>query len=128
MSYQQFVLTEESRAKLKAVFPPKFPDFIGHHVTYKLGKSGFEDSFPAKFYVYGYSEEEGLEALVVGRHNFKTLDNSGTHRPDGKLFHVTWSLDRSIGKKPADSNALVARGFTLVHPLQVFDTTFQLVQ
>lgn len=44
----------------------------------------------------------GLEALVVA------IDGS-CDRPDGSVFHVTWSLEADKGRKAAESNALLAR-------------------
>ncbi|WP_434083261.1 hypothetical protein, partial [Escherichia coli] len=61
--------------------------------------------------IVGYANDsEGLEALVV--------EVDGTvDRTDGKIYHCTWSLDRSKGFKPADSNKLVSqRNWTAVNP------------
>src|SRR3546814_9902597 len=44
---------------------------------------------------------EGLQALIV------SIDGS-TDRPDGSTYHITWSLDRSRGRKAVQSNDVIA--------------------
>lgn len=120
IGYTGYKLNKKSRQQLAAIFPPKFSDFIGHHVTYKFGVSEDQKPGPVKeAYVVGYAEEDGLEALVIEI-------NGKTTRPDGKLLHITWSLDRSKGKKPVHSNNLLANGFTEVEktPISVKPTFF----
>ena len=34
--YIAYELDRKSRQSLASVFPPKYPDFIGHHITYKI--------------------------------------------------------------------------------------------
>ena len=43
----------------------------------------------------------GVQCLVVA------IDGS-TERPDGGAYHVTWSLDRQRGRRPVDSNGVIA--------------------
>lgn len=101
-SFKIFEISDSSRALLAQSFPPKFPEFIGHHITYGMRKKG-DDSLPQAdtFKVVGYGiDPQGLEALVV--------EVDGTiNRPDGKIFHITWSLDRGAGFKPVNSNDLL---------------------
>lgn len=109
--YLAFVVPEQVRQDLAKRFPPKYPEFIGHHVTDTFGwpanKPAPEGTATIK--VIGYAEEDGLEALAV------TVEGQRL-RPDGKQYHITWSLDRSKGKKPVMSNDLLARGFSPVEP------------
>jgi hypothetical protein len=102
--YQAFELSNADRSKLAQVFPPKFPEFIGHHITYKRGaKSDQPLPEASTFKVVGYAcDPDGVEALVV------TVDGTTT-RPDGKTFHITWSIDREAGFKPVSSNDLIER-------------------
>ena len=102
--YTALVLSDQSRGELASMFPPKYPEFIGHHITLEFGVS--EDSLHnmdqennAK--VIGHADDgDSIEALVVSV--------NGTHeRPDGKVYHVTWSLDRDKGRKPVHSNKLI---------------------
>jgi len=102
--YQAFELDAASRSHLAKIFPPKFPEFIGHHITYAFGVMS-SDPLPeaSRIQVVGYAcDPEGIEALVV------SIDGT-TERPDGKTFHITWSLDRSAGFKPVNSNDLIAK-------------------
>lgn len=110
--YTAYELDKKSRQLLAATFPPKYPDFIGHHITYKMVKKTDMSlpSQPKSIKVIGYADDgKGLEALVVEI-------NGKTQRPDGKLYHITWSLDKSAGRKPVQSNSLVANGFDPVNP------------
>jgi hypothetical protein len=113
--YNAYVISDESRNELASIFPPKYPDWIGHHATLDFGvpeDPSLPYGDPAKIVVIGYAEEDGLEALVVSV-------NGEEYRPDGKRYHITWSLDRSLGKKPVHSNTLIQRGFTPVSKIPV---------
>lgn len=101
--YQAFELSDDSRSSLAKIFPPKFPEFIGHHITHLYGAMS-DEPLPAAdtFQVVGYTcDDTGLEALVI------EVDGSHT-RPDGKIYHCTWSLDREAGFKPVDSNKVLS--------------------
>lgn len=124
MSYEAFILTDASRQQLAQLFPPKFPMWIGHHVTHAFGvpktpNVPYGEQTHGWFSVIGYAVEDGLEALVV---QVATRE----HRPDGKRYHLTWSLDPAKGKKPVHSNDLIARGFQRVDPVE-FSATFDYV-
>lgn len=113
--YLAYTLTSASRTALLHHFKPKYSEVICEHVTYKFPAKSNEDLPPAahEAHVVGYAEEPGLEALVVEI-------NGSTKRPDGKLFHITLSLDRSAGKKPVHSNALLSKnGFKHVSPIPI---------
>jgi hypothetical protein len=115
--YNGWEVSEASRAQLADVFPPKFSEFIGHHITLKMGvKSDAPLPEATSFQVVGYAcNEDGLEALVV------SVDGDTT-RPDGKTYHITWSLDREAGFKPFHSNALISSGWTQVNPINISAT------
>ena len=98
--YTGYELTNESRNKLRQMFPPKYPEFLGHHITEKFGVKNPNDTpdMPGEVKVVGYLDEgNGLEGLLV------SIDGN-TRRPDGSAYHITWSLDRSKGYKPVDTN------------------------
>jgi hypothetical protein len=107
--YQALELSQASRIQLAQMFPAKFGDFIGHHITYAFGvKSDVPLPEVQNIEVVGYAvDPQGIEALVVSV-------NGTTVRPDGKTFHITWSLDRDAGFKPVHSNDLVSKGWTKV--------------
>jgi len=100
MGYVAYVLDEKSVNILKEAFPPKYPDFIGHHITYRMGTS-IVPAQPKVIEVVGYvDDQEGLEALVV--------EVDGTiRRIDGGIYHITWSLNRELGMKPSHSNVII---------------------
>lgn len=132
MGYEAFVLTDSSRQQLKERFPPKYPEWIGHHVTFRFGVGPLQEPYELLMYqqlviagyeqdrghtgihVIGHTEDDGIEVLVC------TLDGD-SRRLDGKTYHITWSLDRSKGWKPADSNRVIAeRGTTTpVDPIPI---------
>lgn len=104
--YTAYTLSDSSRRELLAHFKPKYPEVIAHHVTYQFPAKS-TDALPPDVkdaHVVGYEHEDGLEALVVEI-------NGSTKRPDGKLYHITLSLDRAKGKKPVHSNDLVNKSF-----------------
>lgn len=113
-NYTAYVLDQSSRDALVQKFPPKYEKFIGHHVTvqFGIGKDAKVPA-PAQLKVVGYVDsEDGLEALVVAV-------NGDTTRPDGKIFHITWSLDPTK-YNPVDSNiVLKAKRFTVIRSIPI---------
>lgn len=101
--YIGYELTEESRNNLLERFTPKFPKVICHHITEKFGvtRDTPEPEMPDNVSVVGYASNDIIEALVV------SIDGS-TARPDGKVYHITLSLDPSRAK-PVMSNDLIAQ-------------------
>lgn len=97
-------LDRQDREALLARIPPHWPDPIADHVTLD-GDARRGDPLPSnvRAEVVGEADDgAGLQALVVA------VDGS-TDRPDGSVYHITWSLDRGAGRKPVESNALLAR-------------------
>lgn len=71
--YSAYLVSKSSQKDLKELFPPKFSEFIGHHITYKYPASASEvPSSPRSVQVIGYASEDGLEALVVSVNGKKT--------------------------------------------------------
>jgi hypothetical protein len=97
-------LDPNERAQLLERFPPIWPDVIADHVTLTAGASAHEP-LPvqeAAEIVGSVDDGEGLQALIV------SIDGS-TDRPDGSTYHITWSLDRSRGRKAVQSNNVIAK-------------------
>jgi hypothetical protein len=115
--YIALELDPASRALLAVEFPPQFSKFIGHHVTYMFGiKSSVPLPTINSVSVIGYAcNEEGLEALVCEV-------NGSTKRTDGKIFHITWSLEPDEGFKPVQSNKLIEAGYQPVKPINITAT------
>jgi hypothetical protein len=103
MGYEAFVVDDNTREALLQRFPPMFPDVICHHITNRFGVRK-EDNRPFgrsfEFVVVGHSHDDRVQALVVSR-------AGSTIRPDGREYHITLSLDRSLGARPADSNRVI---------------------
>ena len=115
MANTVYLLSPASRAVILERFPPRFGDVICHHVTERFGVSGKEMTVPepARIIVVGYTCDVSLEALVVAV-------NGTTARPDGMVYHITLSLDRSKGRKPVDSNHVIAStGWSKVEPFMI---------
>lgn len=104
--YSGWELPDAERTRLLSLFAPEFSDVIAHHVTREFGLpegSAVPDGDTGV--VLGIaSNGTSVQALVVEI-------NGTTRRPDGKVYHVTWSLDRALGAKPAHSNDVIALGW-----------------
>lgn len=113
--YMAYTLSPSSRKQLINHFKPKYPEVICEHVTYKFPAKSTDALPPAvhEAHVVGYEDSgDGIEAVVVEI-------NGSTKRPDGKLFHITLSLDRSKGKKPFHSTDMVNKKFTHISPIVI---------
>lgn len=97
--YNGYEIEKGSREKLITLYPPKYPNFIGHHITEKFGvKDGTVPKQPEKVIIVGYiNNGKNLEGFLV------SVDGT-VNRPDGSKYHLTWSLDRSKGAKPYHTN------------------------
>lgn len=104
MSVTGWKLDTQERQALLDRFPPAWPDVIADHVTLDA-HAGSRTPLPEarEAIVVGIVDDgEGLQALVV------SIEDT-TDRPDGSTYHITWSLDRKRGRKPVESNAVIAR-------------------
>lgn len=93
-------LDREQRAALLDTYPPRYAHVIADHVT--LSVSGTEPPAQAgDAVIVGRADDgAGVEALVVAI-------NGSTARPDGKVWHITWSL--AEGRMPRESNDIIAQ-------------------
>jgi hypothetical protein len=110
-----WLLDETARQELLSLFPPVYPDVIAHHVTLraKAPASMPLPSTRAREIVGQADDGLGVQALVV------SIEGT-TGRPGGGTYHITWSLDRSQGRKPVDSNAVITeRGWTACNPVPI---------
>ena len=90
-------LPRDEREQLLKRFPPKYEKVIADHVTLRTGATP-ETPLPRKpeARIVGRADDgASLECLVV------ELDGT-TERPDGSIYHVTWSL--GPGRKARESN------------------------
>ena len=103
-----WALDREQRKELLQQFPPKFGNVVADHVTL-AAKAKQDAALPCERLgeiVGRIDDGEGVEALVVA------IDDS-TDRPDGSIYHITWSLGE--GRRARESNDVIARlGWTAI--------------
>lgn len=110
-------LEAEDRARLLLRFPPHYPDVVADHVTLRAGAEPSARPPPEihDAVLIGRADDgEGVEAMVVRL-------AGDTVRPEGGVFHITWSLDRSRRRRAVESNHVIAeRGWrALPEPVPV---------
>lgn len=99
MSYSAYVLTKKSRRKLLGIFTPLFSEVIAEHITHRFPDNKPPPA-PKDVQVVGVANNDKIEAVIVSV-------NGSIRRPDGGIYHITLSLDRSKGAKPFHSNGLL---------------------
>lgn len=104
-------LDRDQRESLLKRFPPRYAKPVADHVTLKVDAQ--RDPLPdnVRAAIVGRADDgEGVEAYAVA------IDGT-TERPDGSVFHVTWSLEE--GRRAKESNAVLKeRGWDeLDHPV-----------
>lgn len=91
----------QQREELLQQFPPRYRDVVADHVTLRTEAESKPLPPKARSEIVGRADDDdSLECLVV------KVDGS-TDRPDGSTFHITWSLDKSKGRKARESNDLL---------------------
>ena len=94
-------LDRHERDALLQRFPPAYEVVVCDHVTLKFGD---RRPFPpdcARAEIVGFANDrEGVQAAIV------EIDGSSV-RPDGGVYHITWSL--ASGRKAKESNDVIAR-------------------
>jgi hypothetical protein len=112
MSYTGWLLPELERVKFLMKFPPHYHDIIAHHVTLGMGELPMPVETTGQ--VVGTVDDNcGIQALVISI-------NGSTKRPDGKIWHVTWSIDRdTFNRKPVDSNDVLKNGWVSILPIDI---------
>ena len=100
---QLLTLDESSHQKILRRFPPKYSRVLAHHVTYYYGSTS-DRQMPdiSKVKVIGYACEDYIEAAVCEV-------EGDLKSPDGRIFHVTISLDPAH-REPKDSNKMLFKG------------------
>ena len=95
-------LDRGQRQQLLERFPPRYRDAVADHVTLRIDAGKDPLPQPVEGAIVGHADDgDSLEAMVVA------IDG-GTDRPDGSVFHITWSLDKAKGRKARESNDLLA--------------------
>lgn len=97
-------LDRRQREQLLRRFPPRYADPIADHVTLRSNALGDPLPGPVEAHIIGRADDrDSLEAMVV-------TVNGTCDRPDGSIYHITWSLDEAKGRRAKESNDLLKRG------------------
>lgn len=94
-------LDREQRKELLQQFPPKYRNPDADHVTLRT-EAGEDAPLPQETegQIVGRADDgRGVEAMVVAI-------AGTTDRPDGSVYHITWSLEP--GRRPQESNDVLA--------------------
>lgn len=97
-------LDRSQREELLKRYRPRYANADADHVTLSAnaGDAQLPPDVDAKI-VGRVDDGDSLEAMVV------EVDGT-SDRPDGSIFHITWSLDKSKGRQPRESNDLLKGG------------------
>lgn len=98
-------LDRAQREDLLSRYPPRYAEAVADHVTFLSNQAGGDtadppDPAPDARIVGRADDGEGVEAMVVAI-------GGSTERPDGGVWHVTWSL--AEGRAARESNEVIAR-------------------
>jgi hypothetical protein len=94
-------LDRSQRGDLLERFPPRYSDVDADHVTLRTEASRGPLLPEVDATIIGHADDgDSLEAMVV------RVDGT-TDRPDGSIFHITWSLEKAKGRKARESNDLL---------------------
>ncbi len=106
-------LDRADRSRLLERFPPKFSETIADHVTLR-SRVARDSELPCETageIVGRIDDDAGVEAMVV------RIDGT-TGRPDGSIYHITWSLGRD--RHARESNDVIARlGWQPLEPIPI---------
>ena len=94
-------LDRAQRKELLLQFPPRYREVDADHVTLQTGAAG-DAPLPEETQgeiVGRVDDGRGVEAMVVAI-------GGTTGRPDGSIYHITWSL--GPGRKAQESNDVLA--------------------
>lgn len=99
MSYNGWMIPDGERARLLALYPPRFPIVKASHIT-NLIDPDYELPVDADISIVARVRDDGLEAFVV-------RVNGTMIRPDGQIYHLTYSMVE--GRSSKESNEMIAR-------------------
>lgn len=120
MSYSAYKLTDKSRAKLLAAVPPIHSKVIAEHITYVFPSNTLPPDCKTAIVLVEASDDK-VQAVGVALKYDEA--NTNAIRPDGKMFHITISIDAENGGKPVMSNDLLAT--TAGTPVVVFEVEIE---
>ena len=117
MAYTGFLI--KNQKSLLAGIPPIFDKVFADHVTVCMGVGDSPKAATLK--VVAVVSNDRIQAGIV------TVDDEYV-RPDGKIFHVTLSLDSESGARPAESNELIKSAtWNFIQPVYLSTQPWQFV-
>jgi hypothetical protein len=99
--YSCYLLTDFGKHVLLENLPATFRKVFAHHVTYEFGIPEKLPPIASTVNVIATASNDRIQVAIVEV-------RGSTVRPDGGTFHITISLDPTLGTKPVDSNKLIA--------------------
>ena len=113
-------LDRDQRQELLQQFPPRFERPVADHVTLVRGSDAVPLPTETIGEIIGRAHDgQGVEAMVV------RLGDT-TDRPDGSIFHITWSL--AEGRDAVESNTILREQaweyFDLPMPVKLIPARF----
>ena len=96
-----WALDREERVELLLQFPPRYANVVADHVTLaaRVGRDALLPDVAHGEIVGRADDGAGVEAMVV-------RIAGSTDRPDGSVWHITWSL--GAGRRAKESNDVIA--------------------
>lgn len=97
MSYLAYRIRDNERAQKLSEWPPQFTRLPDHHITHVFGTGDNPPPMPAPVTIEALgrvTDGHGIEAIAI-------RVNGSVTRPDGELYHCTWSLDATKPPHPA---------------------------
>ena len=92
------------REELLKRYRPRYANVDTDHITLRANAGDAQLPPDVDARIVGHVDDgDSLEAMVV------EVDGT-SDRPDGSIFHITWSLDKSKDRKPRESNELLKDG------------------
>ena len=113
--YSGYEIDKDSRDKLAVLYPPKYRNFLGHHITEEFGVAADSEppEQPKNVKVIGVIDND------VNVQGFLVSIDGNMNRPSGGKYHITWSIDRSKGAKPFHTNNYVNDAVMLSRPIEI---------
>jgi hypothetical protein len=90
--YRSYILSNENRRQLEAMFPPSHERVILDHIT----ANPTDAAKPTTVEVVGIADHEGIQALVV-------VVDGRRERDDGEPYHISLSATKSASTRNAGS-------------------------
>jgi len=101
-NYVGWLLPEFERERLLKIIPPVYSKIVAHHITLQYDVPDNEPlPTTTSAEIIGLADDgKGVQAVVV-------RIGGTSKRPDGKTYHITWSLTGK--RRPVESNYVIQK-------------------